>query len=178
MRVIAGAARGVPLISPEGRDLRPTLDRVRENLFNILQPWFPGPKFLDLFSGTGANGIEALSRGAAAAVFVDSDRAAQSLTRGNLEKTRLASNATCLQLALPDELHRIPGTFNIIFADPPYAFEGVTELPASIADQGLLDDEGILIIEHSRKITLPETAAHLSQFRYKKYGDTGLTFYT
>lgn len=177
MRVIAGSARGVPLFSPEGDALRPTLDRVRENLFNILQPWFPGARFLDLFAGTGANGIEALSRGAEAVTFVEADRTAMNLVRRNLEKTRLTDHAVCLQLRLPDHLGQVPGQYDVIFADPPYALEDLEGLLSAIAARDLLREDGILVLEHSRKRSVPEMVGGLTQTRHKKYGETSLSFY-
>lgn len=177
VRVIAGSARGVPLISPEGNALRPTLDRVRENLFNILQPWFPGARFLDLFAGSGAIGIEALSRGAEAATFVEGDARAMGLVRRNLEKTRLAKHAMCLQLHLPDQLARVPGQYDVVFADPPYDMADLEGLLTAIGEQGLLGADGVLVLEHAQKRSVPEVVGPLRRTREKKYGETRLSFY-
>ena len=109
MRIIAGIARGRRIESPAGWSTRPTLDRVRESLFNILAPRVPGAAFLDLFAGTGANGLEALSRGAVRAVLVDNDPAALAVIRRNTTLCGFTDTAQCLRLDLPTGLDRIPG---------------------------------------------------------------------
>jgi 16S rRNA (guanine(966)-N(2))-methyltransferase RsmD len=177
MRVIAGAARGRKLIEPPDRQIRPTLDRVRAALFNMLMPEIEDAVFLDLFSGTGANGIEALSRGAASCVFVDNDAKAQRIIRDNLFHTGLARQARCLALNLPQELERITGTYDIIFADPPYHSDFYAVLIEGIAARKLLNPEGALIIEHSKKDALPDAPAPFVRTRYKHYGDASLSLY-
>lgn len=128
MRVIAGKARRLPLIAPEGRDTRPTTDRIKETLFNILQDEVPGCCFLDLFSGSGGIGIEALSRGAREAVFVEFGREALACIRTNLSKTKLEDQALVLPVEVTygiSKLEKMRKKFDIIYADPPYkkAFE-------------------------------------------------------
>ena len=125
MRVIAGKARRLPLKTVPGMDTRPTTDRIKETLFNILQDELYDIRFLDLFSGSGGIGIEALSRGAGEAVFVDQSRAAAQCIRDNLAFTRLASEATVLQCDVLAALARLEGRepFQIIFMDPPYGRE-------------------------------------------------------
>ena len=108
MRIIAGEARGVRLATPAGRDIRPTLDRVREAFFSIIGPALPGCRFLDLFAGTGANGLEAASRGAAHADLVENDRTARALIEDNVTRTKLNDRVRVHALGLPDGLRRLP----------------------------------------------------------------------
>ncbi len=181
MRVIAGQARGVPLYAPEGREVRPTLDRVRESLFAIIGPGIEGATFLDLFAGTGANGIEALSRGAASADFVDSDPAAVALIRKNLEKTRLGTRGVVHRLSLPGSLEKIAakraGHYDVVFADPPYDFAGYPVLIETVGERALLAPGGCLIVEHETRNPMPSAIGGLHAFRTAKYGECSLTFY-
>ena len=182
MRVIAGSARGVPLFTPTGNDIRPTLDRVRESLFNILMNRVEGCRFLDLFAGTGANGIEALSRGAASAVFVDQDIKALDLIQRNLKKTRLETSAECHRLVLPKGIATILGRngvpFDVVFCDPPYAFSGHLALLAEIKSQQLLAVDGVIVMETSSDMELPQQVGDLSQTSRRVYGDTALSFFS
>lgn len=123
MRVIAGKARRIPLVTPEGRDTRPTTDRIKETLFNILQDDVPDCQFLDLFSGSGGIGIEALSRGARHAFFVEFGREALACIKENLDKTKLMDQATILPVEVTygiSKLEKMCEQFDIIYADPPY----------------------------------------------------------
>jgi 16S rRNA (guanine(966)-N(2))-methyltransferase RsmD len=177
MRIIAGRARGIHLVAPKGLEIRPTLDRVRESLFSILSPRLEGARFLDLFAGTGANGIEALSRGASAATFVDEDRRALDVVRDNLTRTRLESKAQVLKARLPQDLRLVDGLYDIIFADPPYAFADYAALIEGIAGRQLLTHDGLFILEHDRRCPVPETDAPWTRVREARYGDTVLSFY-
>ncbi|MBI2431398.1 MAG: 16S rRNA (guanine(966)-N(2))-methyltransferase RsmD [Candidatus Hydrogenedentes bacterium] len=178
MRIIAGTARGVRLASPPDQEIRPTLDRIRESLFNIIAPEVPGGRFLDLFAGTGANGLEALSRGAGEVTFVDDTSRALELVRENLRRTRLTGRVTCLQLKLPQGIRRLNGPFDIIFADPPYRYGAYLELLETIGSLKLLAPQGMTIVEHDRKSAIPPSAGTLKQFRQKRYGDTVLSFFS
>lgn len=177
MRVIAGTARGRKLMEPADRRIRPTLDRVRGALFNMLVLEIEDAEFLDLFAGTGANGIEALSRGAAHCVFVDNDAEAQKIIRENLFHTGLARQARCLPLSLPADLHRITGSYDIIFADPPYHNDYYAALLEGIVGKELLKPEGVVVIEHDRRENMPESIAGLERTRFKHYGDAALSSY-
>ncbi len=178
MRVIAGLAKGIKL-SPPPKELaiRPTLDRVREALFSILMPRLEGARFLDLFAGTGANGIEALSRGAAGCTFVDGDARALKLVRENVARAKLERGAECLKLEVPRDLGRLKGPFDVIFADPPYAFAEHEALLKGLQQFALLSPEGVFVLEHGRKTDLPEQVEELVRTRQAKYGDTMLSFY-
>ena len=177
MRVIAGQARGLKLRPPPGDRVRPTLDRVREALFSILTPDLADASFLDLYAGSGANGIEALSRGAASAVFVDSHTQSQVCIRKNLETTKLESRARVMHYGLPENLHKIGGAYDITFADPPYAQGNYTGLLTAIGEARLVAEGGLVIVEHPSWETLPEVAGGLACQRRKRYGKTTLSFY-
>ena len=153
MRVIAGKARRLPLKTVSGTDTRPTTDRIKETLFNILQTEIPGCSFLDLFAGSGGIGIEALSRGAREAVFVEQDRAACECIRYNLEFTRLADQAKLLRSDVFSALARMDGrdAFDIIFMDPPYGKMLEDKALEFLSDSTLVDENTMIIVEASLK---------------------------
>jgi len=134
-------------------------------------------RFLDCFAGTGANGIEALSRGASQAVFVDADARALRLVRENLTHTGLAQGAMCFKLTLPKDLGRIPGRFDIIFADPPYEFTEYEALLHGIQEYALLAEDGLVVLEHHRRHEIPTECGALSRRRQTRYGEKRLSFY-
>jgi 16S rRNA (guanine966-N2)-methyltransferase len=177
MRVISGSARGMRLVALEGATVRPTLDRVRESLFNILAPRIEGAHVLDLFAGTGALAIEALSRGAASAVLVEWNAAAIRVIEKNLAHTRLADRAACRRLNLPTELERLPGRFDIVFCDPPYTFAETEALFTTLQDKGMLAPDGLVLFEYHSKMPPPQSVGALHITRVKTYGQTALAFY-
>lgn len=177
MRIIAGTMRGLRLETPAGDRVRPTLDRVRESLFNILAPQLAGATFLDLYAGSGANGIEALSRGAVRAVFVDNHPQSARCIRKNLATAKCEDRGTCMGYRLPEDVRRIPGTYSLIFADPPFEATDHGALLMAISDAGLLAPGGQLIVEHGFKTDLPELAGRLQRVQERRYGKTELTFY-
>ena len=149
MRVIAGKARRIPLVSPPGDDTRPTTDRIKETLFNILQDDIPGCVFLDLFAGSGGIGIEALSRGAAKAVFVEMNGKAVRCIKENLAKTKLEAQAEVMQTEVSAALKRLAGKddrFDIIFADPPYR-KGWEKKLLELLVETKIPPETLIIIE-------------------------------
>ena len=171
MRVIAGSARSVNLITPSGPHTRPTTDRIKETLFNIIQGDVPDCCFLDLFAGSGGVGIEALSRGAESAVFVDSDSQAIRCIKANLAHTHLGRNAEVLAMDAGRALARLASNgrqFDIIFVDPPYESNYESILQA-IGRSGVLAEEGIIIAETDadREIDLYGTPFEI--FREKNY---------
>lgn len=152
MRVIAGTARRLQLVTPRGMETRPTTDRIKETLFNILQNDLCGCRFLDLFAGSGGIGIEALSRGAAEAVFVDNSKEALSCIRENLSKTHLADRAIVLGQDCAGAIHALDAKkkqFDIIFMDPPYQLGAEKEILAALADSELAASDTQIIIEAS-----------------------------
>ena len=181
MRIIAGTARGRNIKSPKGMNTRPTSDRVREALFNILSPQVLNSHFLDVFSGTGAVGIEALSRGAEKAVFIEKDRHVSKIIHDNLGLCGLKQNAEVLTTEVDKGikyLGKSKKTFDLIFIDPPYK-KGF-EIPTieNILDQGLIAlHGGTLIVESDRADLPPDQVRNLIAYRRERYGDTALTFY-
>lgn len=151
MRVIAGKARRLKLTAPRGMDTRPTTDRTKETLFNILQPGMEGCRFLDLFSGSGAIGIEALSRGARSAVFVEKNREAAECIRKNLEFTRLGHDARIIRKDVMAALKGLEGeeAFDYIFMDPPYGLQWERQVLEYLADSSLADGGSTVIVEAS-----------------------------
>lgn len=152
MRVIAGKARRLPLVSPEGRDTRPTTDRIKETLFNILQDEVPGCNFLDLFSGSGGIGIEALSRGAREAVFVEFGKEALACIRANLNKTRLVDQAMILPVEVGygiSKLEKMGKKFDIVYADPPYKKGFESKILDLLAESEIVKPGALVILESS-----------------------------
>ena len=168
MRVIAGSARGRKLITPDGMDIRPTTDRMRENLFNILAARIPGARFLDVFSGTGAIGIEALSRGSQSAAFVDTDG---TLLIKNLKLTGFTEKAIILKNDYVSAIRQLSEKhleFDIVFLDPPY-HRGLVPLAAGlISDMGLLSPEGLLAAELAPDEALPPIR-NLTIYKVNRY---------
>lgn len=178
MRVISGKCRGTHLQAPEGMETRPTTDRIKETLFNMIAFDIPGCYFLDLFSGSGAIAIESLSRGAKQAVLVDQSEKALACIRENLEKTRLKADAEVMNVNVLDAvrtLGRRKVTFDIIFMDPPYALEGVDQILEAIVENELLNDEGYIILERSSKSTV-NLPHNLVLWKEKQYKVTTLSF--
>ena len=151
MRVIAGKARRLPLKTVKGMDTRPTTDRIKETLFNMIQNEVPGCRFLDLFAGSGGIGIEALSRGAVSAVFVESDRKASGCIRDNLSFTKLEENAVLMTADVFAALIRLEGQepFDIIFMDPPYGMLLEKRVLEALKGSSLVDEDTLIIIEAS-----------------------------
>ena len=177
MRVITGKARGVNLKTPEGMLTRPTADRVKEALFSIINFDIPGASVLDLFGGTGQLGIEALSRGAKSAVFVDAREDACKLIRENLKRTRLQENARVVRSDYLDYLSRCREQYDIIFLDPPYAETYLENAINRITEIDILQSNGIMIAERPLGKELPWEFEGYTRSRDYKYGKTLLTIY-
>jgi 16S rRNA (guanine966-N2)-methyltransferase len=187
MRIIAGKYRSRLLKSLKGDALRPTSDRLRETLFNILGADVAGSRFLDLFAGTGAVGIEALSRGAAEAVFVEKHGPAAKLIRGNLDSLAVTSGATIISSDALSALQRLSlrasdssQPIHFVFADPPYAAHAEYASTLTFLGSGaatFLAAGALVIVEHHHKFTLPESSGQLARTRLLKQGDAALSFY-
>ncbi len=147
MRVIAGSARSKPLCCPAGDGTRPTTDRIKETLFNVIQGYVPECIFVDLFAGSGAVGIEALSRGASKAYFVDNNRTALDCIRKNLDFTDLSDKAVVIGRNAIDSLYEIKETADVIFMDPPYAQGGEASVIKALKERGIVGKDSIVIIE-------------------------------
>ena len=177
MRVIAGKAKGTQLLTPDGILTRPTIDRVKEALFSILQFDLPGAKVLDLFGGTGQLGIEALSRGAASAVFVDSRREACQLIRSNLKKTHLEPYASVVQSDYLEYLNRCRERFDLILLDPPYAEVFLETALKIVSEIDILTNSGIIVCERPFEKSLPDDIPGLARYRDYRYGKAAVTIF-
>ena len=173
MRIIAGKHRGRVLKEFKGREIRPTADRAKEAIFNILQTEIPGSAFLDLFCGTGNMGIEAISRGASKVVMVDSSKESVALANENLKMIKEDADIVCVD-ALTYVLSA-RGKFDIIFLDPPYNVDATPVLEA-IANSGILAEDGIVIYEHSEDFKVGEIEC-LDHLNTRKYGIAHFEFY-
>lgn len=177
MRVISGSERGKTLKTPEGAKTRPTADRVKEALFSIIQFELPGANVLDLFGGTGQLGIEALSRGAKGAVFVDSDKNACNLIRENLKRTNFLEQGVVLCSDAFSYLRRCGEKFNIIILDPPYAEDFLENALKIITEIDILRSGGIIVTERPLGKELSMEFAGFARSKDYKYGNTLLALY-
>jgi 16S rRNA (guanine(966)-N(2))-methyltransferase RsmD len=173
MRIIAGAYKGRNLKSPPSMKVRPTSDRLRETLFNVIAPRIEDARFLDLCAGSGAVGIEALSRGASHATFVDRSRRSCTLIEANVELCRIPEEQFDIYCAEANEFLRQhqEKRWDIVFFDPPYNDDYVKTLQ-------LLGNNSLVIAEHHHKTELPETIAGLQRTRILKQGDSSLSFFS
>lgn len=149
MRVIAGSARSVPLMTPAGLNTRPTTDKIKETLFNMIHFDLPGSVFVDLYSGSGAIGIEALSRGASHAYFVDNNKKAIECIKANVLKCKFADDATIISRDVSDALYQINDKADIIFMDPPYELGDECSIMKQLIGSKLVDEDTTIIIESS-----------------------------
>jgi 16S rRNA (guanine(966)-N(2))-methyltransferase RsmD len=181
MRVISGTYRGLHLGTLKGGNLRPTSDQMRETLFDVLGPEVEGAAFLDAYAGSGAVGIEALSRGAGEVVFIEHHRAAQQLIRKNLETLGITSGYYLIRTTVAKGLERLDqegSRFDYLFLDPPYneisEYHHVLRL---LSRSHLLDSQSLVIAEHSRHCLLEEAYGSLRRQRLIRHGDAQLGFY-
>lgn len=179
MRIISGTCRGRKLAQIRGRDIRPTSDRVREALFNIIGPAIGGMRVLDLFAGTGAFGLEALSRGAAEAVFVDKAPESCTVIQENITRCRMAGGSRVISHdlgsgTLPQDLRKAP--FDLIFMDPPYRCGLAETLLAAPGFCALIAPGGRVIVEQDHKESLDTQGCGLDIYRQKKYSKTLISF--
>jgi len=186
LRIIAGKFRGRNLKSPPSLEVRPTSDRLRETLFNVIAPRIENARFLDLCAGSGAVGIEALSRGARQVTFVDRSRKMCSLIKSNLDLCRIVEDESeVVQSKAYDYLRRVAGhergafdPWDIVFFDPPYADDYLPILEIFGAPGStLLTENGLLVVEHHHKNELKDEAGRIMRSRILKQGDSALSFY-
>ncbi len=177
MRVITGKARGVALKTPDGMKTRPTADRVKEAMFSIIQFDIPGAKVLDLFGGTGQLGIEALSRGAESAVFVDAGEDACKLIKENLKRTRLEGQGRVVRSDYLAYLNRCREKFSIVFLDPPYAEVFLENALKKLMEIDILQSGGIIVAERPLEKDLDLELTGFTRSRDYKYGKTLLTIF-
>ncbi|WP_256761472.1 16S rRNA (guanine(966)-N(2))-methyltransferase RsmD [Cohnella sp. WQ 127256] len=180
LRVISGQAKGHPLKAVPGNNTRPTTDKVKESLFSIIGPYFDEERVLDLFAGTGGLGIEALSRGAASAVFIDSSSQSIEVIKQNLSATRLAERAEVFRndarRAL-NQLARVGKPFDLIFVDPPYVMKDCDTLLLDLAEKGLVAENAVVVVEHHPDVVYENIIGHYERYRYAKYGEIALSVY-
>ena len=177
MRVITGKARGVQLKTPEGLKTRPTADRVKEALFSIIQFDIPNTRVLDLFGGTGQLGIEALSRGAKHATFVDADEKACNLIRENLRRCKLDGDGKVVRGDYLEYLNRCKEKFDVILLDPPYAEVFLENALNKISEIDILESGGIIVAERPVGKPLLCEFSGFTRSKDYKYGQTLLTLY-
>lgn len=175
MRVITGVARGIRLVTLEGLDTRPTTEKVKEAIFSSIHFEIPGKRILDLFAGSGQMGIEALSRGAASAVFVDANPKAVEIIRGNIERTKLLLHASVAACDAMEFLAHAKDTFDIVFLDPPYSKGLINKaLPLLTAH---MSHDGVIVCEAERDDELPATAGDFSKVSSRGYGKSTVSMY-
>lgn len=178
MRVIAGSAGGRQLKGPPRSGVRPTTDQVREAIFQVLDSHgYDVSRVLDLYSGTGALGIEALSRGADSCHFVEADSKASEVVRENLERTRLIDRGKVYPLTVARALSRLSGPYDLIVADPPYEYDRAERELSEVIEKGLLAEGGTLVVEHSKRHDWPDELAGVPRVFNRRYGDTCISLY-
>ena len=175
MRIITGSARGARLKTLEGNDVRPTPERVKEALFSILQFRLEGRRFLDLFAGSGQIGLEALSRGAAEAVFVDAAKASLDIAKKNAETAKLKDRAVFVQAEAESYLRRAPGPFDLAFLDPPYRTGVLQRVLPRVAEE--MAEGGTIVCEHPSEEELPQSVGRFEKKKEYRYGKVMLTVY-
>ena len=180
MRVIGGTYRGRSLRAAAGLAIRPTSDRLRETLFNILAPWIQGSRFLDICAGSGAIGIEALSRGASKVTFIERSRRACTVIAANLNALAVDRDATIVTGdagAVLKKLEQEPALFDVVFFDPPYASEIYSQVMNKLGSSSLLSPEAIVVVEHRVKNLPSPNYGKLRMFREVKQGESALALY-
>lgn len=180
MRVNAGSAKGKKLKSSSTKEVRPTSDKVKAAVFNTIGQNLEGKMFLDLFSGTGGMGIEALSRGADSCVFIEKNRECVKIIYENLKITGLSHRARVFKTDVIRGLAKLQKenlSFDFIYMDPPYFKPLYIPVFEAILEKGLLKKDGALIVEHFKNIIFPEKVSGIEQGKIKKYGDTVITYY-
>jgi 16S rRNA (guanine966-N2)-methyltransferase len=179
VRVISGTAKGHKLQVPRGLTVRPTPDRAKQALFNIIGERVVGCRFLDLYAGTGAIGIEALSRGAEEVVFVEKRSRVARIIARNLAKTGLAARARVVVADVAQTLAKMgeePTIFDVIFADPPYNDENAPHILQVLDTKRLLNENGFVVWEHATAMTIPANIGKLVSVKEVRYGDTSFAF--
>ena len=183
MRIIAGAFRGRKLHAPQGMNIRPTADRVREAIFNILAQEVIDARVLDLFAGTGALGLEALSRGAAQAVFVDQSSAAVRFIHDNAracgvrEQIRVIHQPVVQALPLLASRGLVPPPFDLVFIDPPYGTGQAVQILPRLLELATVTTGSMAVVEHHQSESLPMECALWLQEKQRRYGDTAVTLF-
>ncbi|MEF3302987.1 16S rRNA (guanine(966)-N(2))-methyltransferase RsmD [Paenibacillus sp. GYB003] len=180
MRVISGSAKGRPLKAVPGMGTRPTTDKVKEAIFSMIGPYFTGGHALDLFAGTGGLGIEALSRGMEAAVFVDADRKSVEVVRANLQAARLEHQAEVYRNEASRALKALGkrgAKFDLVFLDPPYKMTAIAELVLAMQEMDLLGEAAAIVVEHDAANRFDERIGQFVCTKRADYGETAVSIY-
>jgi 16S rRNA (guanine(966)-N(2))-methyltransferase RsmD len=180
VRIISGEFRGRRLRAPDGLATRPTSDRVRESLFNIVAARVPGSRFLDLFAGSGAVGLEAISRGADEAVFVEQSRRALEQIEQNIAHCGVEDRSRIVAKDAQAALKTLAAAgeeFDLVYVDPPYDADLYLPVLRALGRSGLVASDGLVVVEFRSRERLPDEAGDLRHYRDVRYGDTTLAFY-
>lgn len=177
MKIVSGIYGGRPLKTLEGKTTRPTSDKVRGAVFNMIGPYFEGGRVLDLYAGSGGLSIEAVSRGMSSAVLVERDRKAQAVITENIQMTKEVSKFQLLKMEADRALEQVGGTFNLVFLDPPYAKEQIVADIEKMAERNLFSQEVMVVCETDKSVELPEEIACLGIWKEKIYGISKVTVY-
>ncbi|GGE35492.1 16S rRNA (guanine(966)-N(2))-methyltransferase RsmD [Streptococcus himalayensis] len=177
MRIVAGRYGGRPLKTLEGKTTRPTTDKVKGAMFNMIGPYFDGGRVLDLYAGSGSLAIEAISRGMVEAVLVEKDRKAQAIIQQNVAITKEAEKFHLLKMEAARALSQLSGVFDLVFLDPPYAKEQIETDLAELESRQLLAEDVLVVCETDKAVDLPEELAGLQIWKQKIYGISKVTVY-
>ncbi|HEM3489368.1 TPA: 16S rRNA (guanine(966)-N(2))-methyltransferase RsmD [Streptococcus suis] len=177
MRIVSGSYGGRPLKTLDGKTTRPTSDKVRGAMFNMIGPYFEGGRVLDLYAGSGGLSIEAISRGMESAVLVERDRRAQAIIRENIAMTKEADKFQLLSMEARQALNSVEGPFDLVFLDPPYAEQEIEDVITELCRRDLLADDVMVVCETDKAVSLPEEIAELGIWKEKLYGISKVTVY-
>lgn len=177
MRIVSGSYGGRPLKTLEGKTTRPTSDKVRGAMFNMIGPYFEGGRVLDLYAGSGGLSIEAVSRGMDEAVLVERDRKAQAIVKANIAMTKEEDKFRLLAMEARQALPSLEGVFGLVFLDPPYAQQEIVEIITELCQRQLLSQDVMVVCETDKSVQLPEEIAELGIWKEKVYGISKVTVY-
>lgn len=177
MRVVAGTFGGRPLKTLDGKITRPTTDKVKGAIFNMIGPYFDGGRVLDLFSGSGSLAIEAISRGMDEEVLVERNRQAQAIITENIKMTKAQNQFHLLKMDANKAIGVLKGPFDLVLLDPPYAKEEIIKNITDLEDAGLLSEEVMIVCESDKAVDLPEEISHFGIWKQKTYGISKVTVY-
>ncbi|MGT2886989.1 16S rRNA (guanine(966)-N(2))-methyltransferase RsmD [Streptococcus didelphis] len=177
MRIVSGEFGGRPLKTLQGKTTRPTSDKVRGAMFNMIGPYFDGGRVLDLFAGSGGLAIEAISRGMAEAVLVERDRGAQAIIQENIQMTKAERQFRLLKMDANKALDQLEGVFDLVFLDPPYAQEEIVATIENLDSKALLGEEVMIVCETDKSVDLPEEIASFGIWKEKTYGISKVRVY-
>lgn len=177
MRVVAGRFGGRPLKTLAGNNTRPTTDKVKGAMFNMIGPFFDGGRVLDLYAGSGSLAIEAISRGMTSAVLVEKHAGAQAIIANNIQMTKDSQAFQLLKLSAEQALPQLTGTFDLVLLDPPYAKEKILEMITSLEERGLLAEDVVIVCETDKAVQLPEEISAFGIWKQKTYGMSQVTVY-